>query len=658
MAVEKMKIVGVIGSNKDLDKAARLIVVNGNMHMLNAIAELNNNYLELKASEDHINAMQELEDIRPYNSTADFTEDEKIIKSFHEVLNLKPTIVKGKVDPDFNYHNFMEELKQSYESVKNTVERIEVLKECISTNQNYIQNLNYARHEGLDVGALLSLRYFDFEMMSLSREKYKKLKLNYENIPSVVVHLGVVDDKDIVAALTPSELKEDSERIFSSLNILKLDIPLGYNGNTEDIIKMLQQEISDMKKEIEELKASVSSSKEKYEPLIVKAYTMLVMEQKIENVKSEVAMGKNLFFMFGFVPTRLIEQFQYQMKCVFNDTMIFIAEDVENRKYGHSPPTKLRNNILFKPFETLIEMYGIPTYNEKDPTPFFALSYMLLFGAMFGDLGQGFVIFAGGLLLKYVMKNFSFGGILARLGLSSMFFGLMYGSVFGNEEIIGHLLIKPMENINTILIAAIVLGILLINIGYIYSLINLYNRKDLEEGLFGREGVAGYLFFLILILFIADKVIHLLGIPTFVYIIVLAAFLLLMVFKQPLAHKIKGNKELYEDSAADYYIEAGFGVIETILSVVSNVVSFIRVGAFTLNHVGLYVAFATMAEMLNSPAAGVIVLVIGNIVIIGLEGLIVFIQSLRLEYYELFSKYYSGYGIPYQPIQLNVNEEL
>jgi V/A-type H+-transporting ATPase subunit I len=64
-----------------------------------------------------------------------------------------------------------------------------------------------------------------------------------------------------------------------------------------------------------------------------------------------------------------------------------------------------------------------------------------------------------------------------------------------------------------------------------------------------------------------------------------------------------------------------------------------------------------MAEMVTSPIAGVGVLIIGNIVIIGLEGLIVFIQSLRLEYYELFSKYYSGYGIPYKPVQLNSNED-
>jgi V/A-type H+-transporting ATPase subunit I len=523
--------------------------------------------------------------------------------------------------------------------------------------QNYIQNLRYAKIEDLDVGVLLNLQYFDFNLMSLSREKYKKLKLNYENIPSVVIHLGVFDDSDIVAALTPKELKEDAERIFTSLNIFKLDIPKGYTGSTENIIRTLQQEISTMKQDIEKLKTAVQLSREKYETVIIKSYTMLVVEKKIEEIKSEIAQGENLFFMFGFVPVGEIDKFQSQVKCVFQDRVILVAADVENRKYGHSPPTKLKNNILFKPFESLVEMYGIPTYNEKDPTPFFALSYMLLFGAMFGDVGQGFVIFAVGLMLKYILKNNSFGGILSRLGISSMIFGLLYGSVFGNEEIIQHLLIRPMDNINTMLISAIVLGVVLINTGYIYSLVNLYKRKDLEEGVFGREGLVGYLFFWTLILLVLDKVMSILGLPTWIFIVILGALLLLMVFKQPLAHIIKGNKELYEDSAADYYIEAGFGVIETILSVLSNIISFIRVGAFALNHVGLYIAFATMAEMMNSHAAGIAVLIIGNIVIIGLEGLIVFIQSLRLEYYELFSKFYSGYGIPYKPVQIYAHED-
>lgn len=657
MSVEKMKVISIIGNNSDIDRVAHMIVINGNMHMLNAISELNNNCLELKASEDNIDALQELVDIKPYYSTIDFSEDEKIIQSFHSILDLKQEIVNEYIDLPFDYHNVMNDLKNSYETIKSTIETVDKLTKEIELKQTQIVNLHYTRTEGLDIGALLGLEHFKFDMFTLSREKYKKLKLNYENIPSVIIHLGVVDDKDIVAAITPKEFIGDAERIFISLNIMRLDIPQGYTGNTQSIINILEDEIKKAKSDIEEFKKSVQSSREQYEEIIKKSYTMLILERKIEHVKSEMAIGKKLFFVFGFIPISEIDEFKHDINDAMKDEAIVLTEAAENRKFGHSPPTKLKNNAFFKPFETLIKMYGIPSYNEKDPTAFFAISYMLMFGAMFGDVGQGFVILLGGLILKYVIKNVSFGGILTRLGVSSMIFGLLYGSVFGNEEVIPHLLISPMDNINTILISAIVLGIVLINVSYIYSLLNLYKRRDLEDGLFGKEGLAGFLFFWGIIAFIVDKLLNVFGLPTMVYLIILAIPLLIMVVKQPLARYFEGEKVLYEESPGDYYMEAGFGVVETVLSVVSNIISFIRIGAFALNHVGLYIAFATMAKMVNSYTVGIFILILGNILIIGLEGLVVFIQGLRLEYYELFSKYYSGYGIPYKPIGLTYNED-
>ncbi len=657
MSVEKMKVVSIIGNNSDIDRVAHMIVINGNMHMLNAISELNNNCLELKASEDNIDALQELVDIKPYYSTVDFSEDEKIIQSFHSILDLKQEIVNEYIDSPFDYHNVMNDLKNSYETIKNTIETVDKLTKEIELKQTQIVNLHYTRTEGLDIGALLGLEHFKFDMFTLSREKYKKLKLNYENIPSVIMHLGVVDDKDIVAAITPKEFIVDAERIFISLNIMRLDIPQGYTGNTQGIINILEDEIKKAKSDIEEFKKSVQSSREQYEEMIKKSYTMLLLERKIEHVKSEMAIGKKLFFVFGFIPISEIDDFKHNINDAMKDEAIVLTEAAENRKFGHSPPTKLKNNAFFKPFETLIKMYGIPSYNEKDPTAFFAISYMLMFGAMFGDVGQGFVILLGGLILKYVMKNDSFGGILTRLGVSSMIFGLLYGSIFGNEEVIPHLLISPMDNINTVLISAIVLGIVLINISYIYSLLNLYKRRDLEDGLFGKEGLAGFLFFWGIIALIVDKLLNVFGLPTMAYLIILAIPLLIMVVKQPLARYLQGEKVLYEESPGDYYMESGFGVVETVLSVVSNIISFIRIGAFALNHVGLYIAFATMAKMVNSYAVGIFILILGNILIIGLEGLVVFIQGLRLEYYELFSKYYSGYGIQYKPIGLTYNED-
>ncbi|MDF5581233.1 V-type ATPase 116kDa subunit family protein, partial [Vibrio parahaemolyticus] len=160
---------------------------------------------------------------------------------------------------------------------------------------------------------------------------------------------------------------------------------------------------------------------------------------------------------------------------------VFKKDEISNA------PTKLKNNWLFKPFEMLVKMYGTPAYNELDPTPFLSLSYMFLFGMMFGDLGQGFVILLAGLLVG--RKSKTFGGLLTRLGASSMVFGTLYGAVFGFETIIPALLIRPFENINTMLIIAIGVGVTLLIIAYIHGIINAFKRKDIEEAVFGNKGI-------------------------------------------------------------------------------------------------------------------------------------------------------------------------
>lgn len=651
MAIEKMKIVCLIGKHSDMSKAARITVLNGSLHLLNALSELNSNSLSLSASQEHMQTIQELAHLRPFASSRDFTKDEMMIKDLQELFSLKPEISEASLNMDYEYESLMNSLKEVHERVSSISEEIRRRNDNIEKLQKQLINAGYLRNISIRLEVLRGMSFIEARLLMLSNESFRKLELNIENIPSVVLRTAAVEGNTIVAAFTPRELAEEAERIFASLNYKELELPQSVDGNAAEAVKQLQTDIENEKRIVEELKKSVTKLKNEYETEVVRAYALLQLEKKAERIMQDAAMGHNMFFILGFMPVSEIEAFRKQLQQGLGDNILLVADDVKDRRSGHAPPTKIKNNRLIKPFEALISMYGTPSYGEKDPTPFFAISYMLLFGAMFGDLGQGLVIILGGLLVAYKTANKSFGGILARLGLSSMLFGALYGSIFGSEELIEPLLIRPMANINTMLVGAVALGTVLITISYLYSLMNNYSSRNIEEGLFGREGLVGFLFFLTLIFTVGVKATGLMDFGLGLPMGIMAVLLLLMVFKQPLSGLLTGRR-LYEESAGDYYVEAGFGVLETVLSVASNVISFIRVGAFALNHVGLYIAFATMAEMLESKAGGILVLIIGNIVIIGLEGLIVFIQSLRLEYYELFSKYYSGYGVEYRPITL------
>ena len=651
MAVERMKIATIIGKHTDLDKVSRLIVVNGSIHILNALSELNSNNLNLSAPQKHMQTLQELAHIKPYISKRDFSEDEGIIRLFMDLFSLKPEIREDYLCIGDDYENTMAELRKVHDSVRHISEGMAEGTANVEKLQHHLNNVRYLRNIDLRLEEIKNLNFMKFRLLMLSNENFKKLKLNIENVPSIIFQAAALDGNTVIAAVTLKSLEEEAERIFMSLNYKELELPQEFSGTLEDVIKQINLKISNEKRQIEELRESVTELSQIYRDTVSKAYTLLELEKKAEKLKQETALGSSMFFMFGFVPESEVEGVRIELQQYFGESIIFIADDVENQRLGNAPPTKMKNISLFKPFESLISMYGVPSYGEKDPTPFFALSYMLMFGAMFGDLGQGLIILIAGLLISYRTANKSFGGILTRLGASSMIFGILYGSVFGSEELIEPLLIRPMANINTMLIGAIIIGVILTTISYVYSLINHYRFRNVEEGLFGREGLTGFLFFLTLIFGALGKATGKLTVGIGLPLGIMVVLLLVMVFKQPLAGMLTGHR-LYEDSPGDYYIEAGFGVIETILSVASNIISFIRVGAFALNHVGLYIAFATMAEMLNSKTAGILVLIIGNIFIIGLEGLIVFIQSLRLEYYELFSKYYTGYGVEYKPVGL------
>ena len=210
---------------------------------------------------------------------------------------------------------------------------------------------------------------------------------------------------------------------------------------------------------------------------------------------------------------------------------------------------------------------------------------------------------------------------------------------------------RPMENINYILLTGVIFGIVLILSAYLYNIINSRIEKNVEKGVFSRNGVVGFIFYLIL-LYTVFRVLVTHSSISLALVCIMIGLILLMVFKQPLANRLIHAEQLYQESPANYYTEEGFGVIETLLSIISNTLSFIRVGAFALNHVGLYIAFATMARMISNSWGSLAILVLGNIIIIGLEGLIVFIQALRLEYYELFTKYFRGNGIEYVPAKM------
>jgi V/A-type H+-transporting ATPase subunit I len=181
----------------------------------------------------------------------------------------------------------------------------------------------------------------------------------------------------------------------------------------------------------------------------------------------------------------------------------------------------------------------------------------------------------------------------------------------------------------------------------VINIINLSKNKNYGKLLFDRNGIAGLVFYLALLYFAMAKLIKL-DITLWVVVLLIILPLILIFLAHPLENLIKHKKHILPEDKTGFFIESFFELVETILAILSNTISFMRVGAFALNHVGFFLAFHMLADMVGG-AGSTIVMIFGNILIICLEGLIVAIQGLRLEYYELFSRFFKGEGIQFKP---------
>ena len=351
---------------------------------------------------------------------------------------------------------------------------------------------------------------------------------------------------------------------------------------------------------------------------------------------------KDGFILAGYVTASHADDLKKKLEAIPGVTCT-----LENAKTtgAAEPPTKLKNPGFLGGFEDFVKMYGLPSYNEMDPTPLVAITYFLFFGMMFGDVGQGTVIILVGALMWF-LKKMSLGKVLMTVGVSSIIFGFFYGSVFGMEDLIHGF--NPSENINTVLIAAVAIGAIMIILVILMNIINGIRQKDPGKIFFSQNGLAGLIMYagaVILVLAMLGYVKF--AAPTWLLVTLIVLALAVIFLREPLTRLVEGRKNTEPESVLDFVLENFFELFEVVLSFLTNTISFIRIGAFALSHVGMMSVVFLLAQ--TSTGYNPVILVIGNLFVIGFEGMIVCIQVLRLEFYELFGRFYEGNGRPFEP---------
>jgi V/A-type H+-transporting ATPase subunit I len=291
---------------------------------------------------------------------------------------------------------------------------------------------------------------------------------------------------------------------------------------------------------------------------------------------------------------------------------------------GAEAPLVLRNPPWVRPFELFSAALGIPGRDEADPSRILAFIVPLLFGYMFGDLGQGLLLAAAGLLL---LRRFAYAGLLIACGATSALFGLLFGSVFGIEHWIAALWVRPLEQPLEVLLPPLAFGALLLFTGLVLQALQAHWRAALDRWFFEQAGVA---------LAYAGLLLGVLYLP------------LLWLCVVGVLWQLTGGWLVERRAAAVASAAAEF--LEQFFQLAINTLSFVRVGAFALAHAGLSAAVSALAAGLSVPAAA-IVIVLGNALVIAIEVLVVSVQTTRLVLFEFFVRFLRGTGRPFRPLE-------
>ena len=505
---------------------------------------------------------------------------------------------------------------------------------------------------------------------------------------AIIIPLGEEEDGKVLAASSrKGRFALDSE--LNKYAFKTITVPENFQGVPAELLEGIQKQLNKLEAEINGISSEKEKMKNELQPVMQKLTSMFLTALAVEKLKSRCASTSEAFMLSGWVPADLVKKITQELSVLTDGRAairIYNPNEIPGIKNeSEKIPVSLRHGSFVKGFERVVFSYGAPLYGTIDPTPIVAVFFILLFGIMFGDFGQGFVLLLIGLLtgkhgLKMLKRFKKFSVPLIAVGITSMVMGLLTGEVFTNEELLvaptravtAALTGNPVDRIITIMPQAgngnsiiklfyffgftITIGVIFNSIGIIINIVNNCILRKYEAAFFSKTGIAGLLFFWYVI-FIAIS--SLLGgsfiWPDFFGLLVPVG----CIFFGPVLWRcIAREKPFFKHGIMTFIMEGFVEILETISSVISSSVSFLRVGAFALSHAVLsFIVFRFTEELINYSGGitgslfAFFIIVFGNLVIIVLEGMIVAIQVMRLQYYEFFSKFFTSTGVEFTPFR-------
>lgn len=640
--IEKMKFLSITGPREDIDRVVDTYLSRYEIHLENALSEL-----------------KTVKNLRPYIEANPYKEQlasaRNLMERFSGTLPKIPAN-RGESLPGIKEAaSFVEQLNEELKELTKKREELAVQIQALKQSKDRVApftELNYSLRE------ILGFKFIKFRFGRVTREYYDKIN-NYVYDTIDTVMFKCLEDPEYVwiVYFVPDKLSEKIDAIYASMHFERVFLPDEYEGTPLEAEHVLADRIQALEAQEREAQETVKTILEEKKEELTGAWIRLERFGVNFDVRKLAACtmhaSNNFYILCGWMTERDARAFRKEIE---EDADTFCILEDNRGNITSTPPTKMKNPGLFKPFEMYVEMYGLPSYNEIDPTVLIGITYSVLFGFMFGDAGQGLCLLIGGFLL-YRLKKVRLAGIISCCGFFSVIFGLLFGSIFGFEDIIDALWLRPQEamtdlpfigRLNTVFVVAIAIGMGIILLCMILNIINSVRAHDTEKIWFDTNGAAGLVFYAALASVI---VLYMSGNPlpaTAVLVVMFLIPLAVMFFKEPLTAMVEKKAKKLHGGVGMFITQGIFELFEVLLSYFSNTLSFVRVGAFAVSHAAMMQVVLMLAGAeAGDPNWGVIIG--GNLFVCGMEGLIVGIQVLRLEYYELFSRFYRGSGRAFEP---------
>ncbi len=511
------------------------------------------------------------------------------------------------------------------------------------------------------------------------------------DLPSVSIPVG--EERETIHYLLIS-MKRDAEqvqRVLETVGWTAIELPAELKSLKEGASRELSAKLESLTNEQKKLEAQARHLVETEAGRLREIWCNLRVGELLYRIQSQFASLSRAILFTGWLPAEKQDRLTGAIRKASEGRCHLEWSQPDVRSGGDEVPVRLDNPLVLAPFQMLVSNFGIPRYGTIDPTPFVMPLYLAMFGLMFADVGQGLVlailgVLGVGLCRGYPARDsragrprhntaqkgwYQLSWLIVWCGLSSVFFGVLFGSFFGlglfkplwfdfHGIVAGH---RPdgsaVGDVFDILAITVYFGISVIAVGLLFNWVNIIRTGRWMELVFDKGGILGAWIYGGGICAAHYLVGHdYRELPSGKWLFLLMGLpALLLFFKEPY-HYFR-----HEPGPSGPRVNPAFVALNAVMKWVvelleifsgylSNTLSFMRVAGLGIAHVCLMISAFALAEM-TSGVSAILVLILGNVLVIALEGLSAGIQALRLSYYEFFTKFFHGTGKLYTPISLD-----